>query len=519
MTRAFAIALVAALGCGQGHHDDHGGGHHDDHTGDELPAQSVTVWTARSELFAEYPPLVVGTESTFLAHVTVLEGFTPLDAATVTVRVTMADGSVDQARVEAPARPGIFTPAITPGRAGDCTLALEIAGPSLTDRIDAGPCRVFADAASARAAAAEHADTGRVSFLKEQQWVIDFATVAAAPREVQAGIRVNAEIRAVPDREVRLTASTAGRVALPTPVPIIGSAVTRGQLLASIQPMVAAAGNLGALSADVDAARAELTAATSQRDRLAALVAQDAVPRRRLDDAEAALSVAEARLAAARTRIASYRASASGAARAGAGAFRIRAPIAGTLVAVHATQGETVNAGELLFEVIDLDRVWVTGRVFEADLAALERAPAAWFQVEGRDDVFELGAGAGELVTVGSVIDPRTRTAPVVYEVDNSARQLRIGQFATLTIATGKPVTGLAVPESALLQEGAQWIAYVQVEGESFERRLVRPGVRSRGWVHIESGIAAGERVVSTGAYDIKLAASASDAPAHGHSH
>jgi RND family efflux transporter MFP subunit len=282
---------------------------------------------------------------------------------------------------------------------------------------------------------------------------------------------------------------------------------------------VSASGNHGALEADVDAATAELAAATAQRDRLAGLVADDAVPRRRLEDAEAEVKVARARLDAARTRLQSYNASAQGGAATTSGAFRVRAPIAGTLVDVRVTSGETVDGGALLFTVIALDRVWVTGRVFEADLPKLDDTSGAWFQVEGREEVFEIGGDSGRLVTVGSVIDPKTRTVPVVFEVGNESRALRIGQFATLTIGTGKPISAVAVPESALLQEGGQWIAYVQPEGESFVRRVVQTGASSRGWVEIRGGLSEGEHVVTTGAYDVKLAASAGSAPAHGHSH
>lgn len=518
------FALAFAVGCGHSHdeagnHDDHGDDHGHGAADDELPAEAVTVWTGKSELFMEYAPLVVGTESRFLAHVTVLDGFAALGEGEVTVTLAMKGGPSVAAVAKGPARPGIFIPAITPTQAGECSLVIEIRAAALSDHLDGGACRVFPDRAAAKAALAGAEDGGGISFLKEQQWVIEFGTAVVAPRELQSGVRVNAEVRAVPDREARLTAATAGRLVLATPVPMLGAAVKKGQLLASIQPTASASGNYGTLQADVDASDAELAAATTQRDRLQRLVATDAVPKRRLDEAEAAVAVARARLDAARTRLASYRASASGRATASAGAFQVRAPIAGTLVESRATSGEAVNPGDLLFAVIDLDRVWVTGRAFEADLPKLDDAGAAWFQVEGRDQVFEITAETGRLVTVGSVIDPQTRTVPIVFEVDNTARLLRIGQFATLTVATGEPLTALAVPESALLQEGGQWIAYVQTGGETFERRVVRAGIRSRGWVEVRGGLSAGEHVVTTGAYDLKLAAAAGGAPAHGHAH
>jgi RND family efflux transporter MFP subunit len=519
-----SLLLLLAVGCGSDHsHDDH---RDDDHghghgSGDDgLPAQAVTEWTDTSELFMEYDPFVVGSESRFLAHVTVLDGFQPLREGQVTVTIAMKGAGAESVAAKGATRPGIFIPTFTPKRAGECSLTVQIESAALVDRIEAGPCRVFADRAAAMAALAGEADGGgAISFLKEQQWVIDFATAAVSTRELQPGVRVNAEIRAVPDRETRLTAPTDGRIVLATPVPILGATVNKGQLLASIQPTVSASGNHGALEADVDAATAELAAATAQRDRLAGLVADDAVPRRRLEDAEAEVKVARARLDAARTRLQSYNASAQGGAATTSGAFRVRAPIAGTLVDVRVTSGETVDGGALLFTIIALDRVWVTGRVFEADLPKLDDTSGAWFQVEGREEVFEIGGDSGRLVTVGSVIDPKTRTVPVVFEVGNESRALRIGQFATLTIGTGKPISAVAVPESALLQEGGQWIAYVQPEGESFVRRVVQTGASSRGWVEVRGGLSEGEHVVTTGAYDVKLAASAGGAPAHGHSH
>ena len=86
-------------------------------------------------------------------------------------------------------------------------------------------------------------------------------------------------------------------------------------------------------------------------------------------------------------------------------------------------------------------------------------------------------------------------------------------------IETGAPTRVLAVPETAIVDDAGRKVVYVQVEGESFERRLVALGIRSGGWVQVTSGVAKGERVVSRGAYEIKLAASGGAVPEHGHAH
>jgi cobalt-zinc-cadmium efflux system membrane fusion protein len=77
----------------------------------------------------------------------------------------------------------------------------------------------------------------------------------------------------------------------------------------------------------------------------------------------------------------------------------------------------------------------------------------------------------------------------------------------------------LAVPETALLRDAGRWVAYVQLEGEAFERRLIEPGERAGGWVEIVGGLAAGDRVVTAGAYQVKLAAAGGAVPGHGHAH
>jgi membrane fusion protein, heavy metal efflux system len=77
----------------------------------------------------------------------------------------------------------------------------------------------------------------------------------------------------------------------------------------------------------------------------------------------------------------------------------------------------------------------------------------------------------------------------------------------------------LAIPQTAIVDDAGRKVAYVQLEGEAFERRLVTLGMQSGGWVEVTSGLARGERVVTRGAYEIKLAAASGAVPGHGHAH
>jgi cobalt-zinc-cadmium efflux system membrane fusion protein len=516
MKRAILVLLVACRG-------GHSGGeaeHHDPaaQPADELPGQSVTVWADRVELFMEYRPMIVGRETAFAAHVTEMPTFKAVTAGTVTLTLKYADGAPLAGKVDAPTNPGIFRPALTPSRAGACTLSMSVASPQVTHAFEIGPCNVFADEAAARKALPDEAEPpGRIAFLKEQQWKTDFATVAVGEHDLQDGVRASAEIRAVAGREARLSAPSAGRVALLEPAPLLGMPVAKGQVLAAIAPRAGGMGDRATMAADAAAGQAELDAARSALTRAERLVADQAAPAKTVEEARTRVEVAEARLTGTKGRLAQFDASASGGG--GTRVFQIRSPLDGTLVSVDAASGESVEEGQALFRVVDLAKVWLVANVFEPDLPRIEGARAAWFTIEGYPQAFAIDEHNGKLVTIGRVIDPKTRTAPVIFEVDNAAGRLRIGNFAKAMIATGAPRKALAIPASAIVDDAGRPIVFVMIEGESFERRPVRLGIRSNDWVEVIEGVAAGEHVVSKGAYEIKLQSSAGSVPAHGHVH
>jgi membrane fusion protein, heavy metal efflux system len=521
--RAIALSCLL-LGCGRGHdhdnqgHDQGGAGHGHGGEAEELPGQSVTMWTDKHELFMEYDPLVVGAEIAFAAHVTLL----PNQAAAsgrVTVALRLQGGAAVQARADAPASAGIFRPTMAPTAAGPCQMTVIIETQAGRDELAIEGCAVHADVAAAKKALGGEEETpGRITYLKEQAWKTEFATIAVVARDLQPAVRATAEIKPAPGKEARLTAPTAGRVTLASPVPTLGMRVDKGQLLATILPGLDAADRSG-LEADVAANRAELDAATAQLARAERLHGDRAISERQLEEARTRAAIARARLDGARGRLGQLAAGASGRAGATRGSFRVTSPLAGTLVAADVTGAQTVAEGDPLFSVMDLSSLWLEARVFEPDIPKVSQPTGAWFEIEGWPEPLRIEPPDGRLVTVGRVIDPRSRTVPVIFEMQNPDGRLRVGQFAVAWIATGKPVRALAVPDSAIVDDAGKPVAYVQVEGEAFERRPLTVGLRSAGWTEIRAGITDGERVVTQGAYEIKLASAAGAVPAHGHAH
>lgn len=512
MHKLFILCVVLA-GC---HGHEHG---HPPAAAAELPGQSVTVWAERTELFMEYPPLLVGEEIAFAAHLTELPSGKAITAGAARLTLRYPDGTTVTGTAEAPSSPGIFRPKLTPRAAGACQLVFTVESPQVKESFSAGACQVFADEAAARAALGEEKEApGRITFLKEQQWKTDFSLAVVGTRDLQAGVRASGEIRPVAGQEARVTAPVSGRVELAAPAPLLGTFVKQGTVLASIVPRASGGADLATLSADVAALRVEAQAGRAELARAERLVAEQAAPAKAIEEARARLQVAEARLAGASGRLAQYTASASGGASGGR-RFQLRAPVSGTLVSMLAVTGENIDEGAPLFELIGLDKVWLVAQVFEPELPKVEGARAAWFTIEGYEEPFVVEEHNAKLVTIGRVIDAKTRTAPVIFELDNRAGKLRVGNFAKVAIATGAPRSALALPEAAIVDDAGKAVAYVMVEGEAFERRPLRLGLRSGGWAEVLEGVVAGERVVTKGAYEVRLAAASGTVPAHGHVH
>lgn len=483
---------------------------------DERPALSFTDWTDRTELFIELRALVRGLESPCAAHVTLLAPFAPLARGRVTAVLRGPQGE-ERFESDAPTVPGIFRPVAKPASAGPRRLVVEIRGESVSTDHDLGEVIVYDNVAAARAAIPEQPEeAGRIPFLKEQQWPIEFDTAIVAERPIRPTLRAWGSTRARADGEVVVVAPAAGRVASGgRTFPRIGDRVEVNELLAVLAPRLEAA-DLASLELAVTSADLQLRFAEREQQRLIELRGEGAVPERRVQDATHATDSARASLETAQRRLDQFQRVERTAGRA-EGTVQLRAPLSGTVSEVLVAPGTFVEAGAALLRVTDLTQLWLDVRVPESDFAKLDQIRGASFEIEGSAEPIELPAEA--LLARGRVVDRTSRTLSLIFAVDNASGRLPVGAYARVFVVNGEERRVLSIPESALVDDGGIAVAYVQVEGEAFERRPLRLGVRDRGYVEAESGVRAGEHVVTRGAWSVKLAASGGAIPAHGHSH
>lgn len=476
--------------------------------------ESYTNWTTKSELFAEYPPLIAGRTSRFAVHLTRLDTFKPVARGKVEIRLTSLEGKVESFSADGPSQPGIFGVDVKPSSAGEFKLSIHLISNGLNDVHELGSISASATKA---AAVHEHGEETqeKIAFLKEQQWTLDFGTAVIEDRQLRASLRVPAEVLPRSGGEAEVTVPFDGRL-VASSLPVIGARVSQGQILASILPPTSAPSDLASLELTKNEASLALQLARKDRERAERLVQSRAVPAKRVDEARTVEATMEARLRAAETRIAQYEASSTAEPNPkGAKLFALRAPITGVIIETNAAPRANVKAGETLFRIVDADTVYVSAIVPEAELPQMRNLSGAELEVPGSAQVKPLS----RLVSVGRVVDPQSRTFSVIYQVDNRDRSIAIHQALHVRLLTRASKLAPAVPESALVDDAGRPVIFIQESGEAFLRRPVKLGIREGGYVEVLEGAMPGERVVTRGAHLIRLAAMSNQVPAHGHVH
>lgn len=499
------VACLALWGCG---------GSREAPQVEEAEGWAVTAWGTHFEIFAEAEPLIVGRPSESHTHVTVLTGFQPLQDGVV--RVVLSQGAQRSVFEQAsPTRPGIYGIEVTPPRQGEFELSYEIVTPSATEVVPGGRVLVGTPEAPGGLLHGPHAAADAISFLKEQQWRTTFATEPARAGALRQSVRVPGRVRPTAGAELVLTAPVAGRV-LGALWPHVGQVVEAGRPVFRLVPRVDDGRSLAELSAQAGAAEIEFAAARTRLERLERLLQLEAISESEVQEARSRVAVFESRHSATRTDLATARAMRSGV---GVGErAEVTVPGTGRVSEVRVTPGQAVEAGEVLGRVIRSGPVWLEVALPPADAArAGGRVHGLVVHPPGRGAPIALGPEGFRTVAVGPEVAPGTGTVPALYEL-GTAHGLPIGARVEVDLLLPTPVEGIVVPATSIVDDGGVPVVYVQVEGESFERREVVVRARQAGDVVVE-GITAGERVVARGGDAIRRAALLSSGPVEGHVH
>jgi membrane fusion protein (multidrug efflux system) len=253
-----------------------------------------------------------------------------------------------------------------------------------------------------------------------------------------------------------------------------GGYVRAGQVIAVLAQAQERAALTGALAAERQA-RAQL-------GRMSALNARGFVTPATLDQQSALAEAARAEADTARAQITDR---------------VVRAPFSGFASQRTISQGAIISAGTPIATISDISRIKLDFTVSETAMARLRIGE----QVTARAAAYPDIAFTGRVSSIDPVIDPTTRAASVRAILPNVGNRLKPGMLLTVHVVTGER-DARAVPELAVLGEGAERYVYVVGRDGVAHRTKVTTGTRDGGFIEV-SGIAPGARVVTEGVVKI----------------
>jgi multidrug efflux pump subunit AcrA (membrane-fusion protein) len=172
----------------------------------------------------------------------------------------------------------------------------------------------------------------------------------------------------------------------------------------------------------------------------------------------------------------------------------IYSPASGIVTERKVTQGQYVNAGDVLYTVTDLSRIWVKADIYEADLPQVHVGQAVEITSEGVP-----GAKLrGQVGFLEPMVNAQTRTTAARIEVSNPGMRLRPGMFVRVRFAVSGQHT-LAVPRSAVVDTGTHKLVYVAKGNGVFEAHEVQLGPVADDYYPVSSGLREGDRIVTEG--------------------
>jgi membrane fusion protein, heavy metal efflux system len=506
------VALLYILsGCHSHAHEASGGhahdaqGNHISSTGPTLEPLAYTIYTDKTELFVEFKPLVLGQESRFAAHFTALgDLFKAISEGSVTLSLIGYAGEKQSITADKPEQPGIFRLRMSPEKVGIFKLVFDIKTPAFTDQITIENVVVFPDEKTAIEKQPEAEGGGSdISYLKEQAWKVEFANAPVRVQPFSEVVRTSGQILAAPGDEAVLTAQISGIVTYSGKNMVAGTAIGAGTTLFTVKSNEVVASNLGTA---VQQAENDVATAQKQFDRAAELVKDKII-------SEKEFLEAKLRLENARTQLADVSVSK----KFNQNRQSVSAPIGGFLKNVLVENGAFVQAGQALATISKSKRLLLRADVSQKYFPKLTSFTAANFKTAEGGQIFSTKNLNGRVVSTGKSADAGSPFLPIHFEIDNRGNFIP-GSVVEMFLQSGSS-PALVIPTSALIEEQGIFYAYVQVSGEGFQKRELKIGASDGVNVQILSGIAERERVVTKGAYQIKLSTASGTMPAHGHEH
>ena len=196
----------------------------------------------------------------------------------------------------------------------------------------------------------------------------------------------------------------------------------------------------------------------------------------------------------------------------------VNTPLGGYIKSINVKDGEYVTAGQAIATVSQNRRLVLRADVSEKHYAALHNITTANFKTPYDNQVYELKELSGRLLSAGKSATDNTFFIPVTFEFDNRG-DIIPGSFVEVYLISMPMENVISLPLTALTNEMGYFYVYRQLDEEGYQKQEVQVGASNGKEIQILNGVHPGDRIVTKGAYQVKMASASAAIPGHTHEH
>ncbi len=322
---------------------------------------------------------------------------------------------------------------------------------------------------------------------KETQFLFNILTQKIGTGDFNESSVLLGTITAAPQGRAVIQSPQAGKIVSLRVTP--GQKVGRGQVVAVIEQQVDAGTQIDILSQS-NTVNAEYEAAKAQYERLKAI--EDIAAKKDITEAKA-------RYESARKNKALFDAN-TGRNTGSTKAITLTSPVSGVVGTFNYAIGAVVSGGETLFEITNLDQVFVEAQVFTEDVIKMKSAISFTTLSNTDSTAYQL-----KLVSTAQSVNTGNQSQKVLFELVNPKAQFKIGENVNVRMTGNNVVRQVVIPNEAITEVNGKPAIFIKDKAEQYSISFVVKGQNNDTYTVVSKGTEDGERVVTANVYQMKM--------------
>ncbi|MBN8836199.1 MAG: efflux RND transporter periplasmic adaptor subunit [Sphingobacteriia bacterium] len=330
---------------------------------------------------------------------------------------------------------------------------------------------------------------GATTFIveKETQFLFNIQTVKIGTGDFNESTVFLGTVTAAPQGRAVIQSPQAGKIISLNVAP--GQKVGKGQVVAVVEQQVDAGTQISIVSQS-NSINAEYEAAKAQYERLMAI--EDIAAKKDITEAKA-------RYESAKKNKALFDAN-TGRNKGSSKLITLTSPVSGVVGTFNYSIGAVVNSGQTLFEITNLNQVFVEAQVFAADVESMKSA-TAFTTISNTDTLmYKL-----KMISAAQTVNAGNQSQKVVFEIINSNGQFKIGENVNVRMTGGNVTRQVVLPNEAITDVNGKPAVFVKDKAEQYTISFIAKGQSNDKFTVISKGAEEGERVVTANVYQMKM--------------